>query len=366
MKKKFIIVAGARPNFMKIAPLMKELKKYPSIKPVLVHTGQHYDFLMSDVFFKDLGISQADIYLNVGSASHAMQSAKIMMAFEEVLLKEKPDLVIVVGDVNSTLACSLVASKMNIKVAHVEAGLRSFDRTMPEEINRVVTDSISDYLFVSEKSGLINLKNEGVKKRKVFFTGNIMIDALLSNMKKINASSVLKNFSLQPGSYVVLTLHRPSNVDSRQALAEIYDIIGSVSQKIKIVYPIHVRTKEKMKLFHMMDTFNNLTNLTMIEPLGYVDFVKLVKDSKLVITDSGGIQEETTVLGIPCLTMRDNTERPVTIQEGTNILVGRNKRKIISSVNKILRGEKERKKNKIPQFWDGKAAQRIVKVLSAI
>jgi UDP-N-acetylglucosamine 2-epimerase (non-hydrolysing) len=367
--KKIIIVAGARPNFVKIAPLIREFNKHKSRFDVsLVHTGQHYDFEMSEVFFQNLEIPKPDIYLNIGSASHAVQVAKIMVAFEKIVLKEQPDLVIVVGDVNSTAACSLVASKLSIEIAHVEAGLRSFDRTMPEEINRIVTDSLSDLLFVSEASGIKNLKKEGVNSGKVHFAGNVMIDTLLSNMKKIRKSGILESLSskrvddgIKPGYYSVLTLHRPSNVDSEETLSEIYDILLAVSQKIKIVYPVHPRTKNMIKTHNFLEKFEGLDNLLMIDPVGYIDFIKLVKESKFVLTDSGGIQEETTVLKVPCLTMRENTERPVTVKEGTNILAGRNKTKIVNAVNKILQGKW--KKSKVPEFWDGKTAQRIVKVL---
>lgn len=369
MSKKIILVAGARPNFVKIEPLMREFKRHKKyFRGSLVHTGQHYDFGMSEVFFQNLKIPKPNIYLNVGSASHAAQTAKIMTAFEKVVLKEKPDLVIVVGDVNSTLACSLVASKLNVKVAHVEAGLRSFDRTMPEEINRIVTDFLSDYLFVSEESGIRNLRREGIDSKKVHFVGNVMIDTLLSNMDKIDKSNILKRKlsamsygQLLPKTYVVLTLHRPGNVDSSESLSKIYSVLKSISEKIKIVYPIHPRTKKMIRVHNFLKKFESLKNLMMIEPLGYIDFVKLVKESKFVLTDSGGIQEETTVLGIPCFTMRENTERPVTITEGTNTIVGNDHNKIMNEVGSILEGKV--KQGKIPELWDGKTAERIVNVL---
>lgn len=370
MRKKIILVAGARPNFMKIAPLIREFKKHKNKFSIsLVHTGQHYDFEMSGLFFQNLNIPRPDIYLKVGSHSHAVQTARIMSAFEKVALDEKPDLVMVVGDVNSTLACSLVASKLRVRVAHVEAGLRSFDRTMPEEINRIVTDSLSDYLFVSEESGIKNLKREGVHPGRIFFVGNVMIDTLLWNMKQIDKSPVLKSPALKcnssflkPRSYSVLTLHRPNNVDSPKALSEIFDILTSISEYIKIIYPVHPRTRKMIKSLGFADKFAGITNLTMIDPLGYIDFIKLVKNSLCVLTDSGGIQEESTVLGIPCLTMRENTERPVTLSEGTNYLVGRNKKKIIQCVRLFLNGKA--KKKSVPQLWDGKAAQRIVKIIA--
>lgn len=363
MKKHILIVAGARPNFMKIAPLLHEFKKYKShFEVLLVHTGQHYDVEMSEVFFQNLKMPKPDIYLNVGSASHAVQTAKIMVAFENVVLEEKPDLVIVVGDVNSTLACSLVASKLNTKIAHVEAGLRSFDRTMPEEINRIVTDSLSDYLFVSEKSGLGNLKSEGINSDKVHFVGNVMIDTLLANLSIINESDILSKYELADNEYAIMTLHRPSNVDSEEALSEIFDILNSVSQRIKIVYPIHPRTNRMIKKHNFLNKFRQLNNLLIVDPLGYIDFVKIMKESKFVLTDSGGIQEESTFLGIPCLTMRENTERPVTIEKGTSYLVGRNKEKVLLYIEDILDGKS--KNGSIPELWDGKAAKRIVQILS--
>jgi UDP-N-acetylglucosamine 2-epimerase (non-hydrolysing) len=360
--KKILVIAGARPNFVKIAPLMKAFQKHRDrFQVMLVHTGQHYDFAMSEVFFRNLEIPRPDIFLEVGSASHALQTAKIMTSFEEVCVKEQPDIVIVVGDVNSTLACSLVAAKIGIKVVHVESGLRSFDRTMPEEVNRLVTDSLSDYLFVSEESGLANLKKEGVSSKKIFYVGNIMIDTLLSSTEKIEQSDVLNALKIKPGEYAVLTLHRPSNVDSKMSLSKIYEILRFISEKLTIVYPIHPRTKKMLETFGLLSTYEGLSGLKMIEPLGYIDFIKLVKDSRFVLTDSGGIQEETTVMKIPCLTMRENTERPVTIRQGTNVLVGTDKARIVTHVKRILTGKS--KKSKIPRFWDGKTAGRIVSII---
>lgn len=360
--KRIIIVAGARPNFIKIAPLMREFKRAGSyFDTVLVHSGQHYDFDMSEIFFQSLKIPKPEIYLNVGSASHAVQTAEIMASFERVVLKKKPDLVIVVGDVNSTIACALVASKLNVKVAHVEAGLRSFDREMPEEINRIVTDSISDLLFVSESSGFINLKREGINSEKIHFVGNIMIDTLLSNIRIINQSDILKKFKLKRKKYAVLTLHRPSNVDSEESLSEIFQILESISEKTKMIYPMHPRTMSMIIKHNFLNSFERLNNLIMVEPMGYIDFIKLVKESNYVLTDSGGIQEETTVLGIPCLTMRENTERPATVKQGTNYLVGRDKGKIKRCLTAIK--NKKAKKGDIPKLWDGKTAKRIVKTL---
>lgn len=361
-EKKIIVVAGARPNFMKIAPLVRHLKKIKQIKTLLVHTGQHYDFQMSEVFFQELNIPAPDIHLNVGSGSHAAQTAHIMTAFEKVIVNEKPDLIVVVGDVNSTVACSIVASKMNVKVAHIEAGLRSFDRTMPEEINRIITDSISDYLFVSEESGLKNLAKEGVSKNKVYYVGNIMIDTLLFSKSKIDSSQILKDIGLAKKSYATLTLHRPSNVDSAFGLSEVYEILTQITKRTKIVYAIHPRTRKMMESHGFLKKFEGITGLMMIDPLGYMDFIKLVKESKFILTDSGGIQEESTVLDIPCLTMRENTERPATVSRGTNVLVGRDKKLILNSVNKILDGRW--KKRTIPRYWDGHAAPRIVNILN--
>jgi UDP-N-acetylglucosamine 2-epimerase (non-hydrolysing) len=363
LMKKVIVVAGARPNFMKVAPLMRELKRYPRhFQCLLVHTGQHYDFEMSEVFFQNLQIPKPDIYLNVGSSSHAIQTAKIMITFEKVLLREQPDVIIVVGDVNSTLACSLVASKLHIKIAHVEAGLRSFDRTMPEEINRIITDSLSDYLFVSEESGVRNLKREGINSPKIYFVGNIMIDTLLFNLPVVNKSNIVKELNLTKERYCVMTLHRPSNVDSATSLSEIYSIMESISRMMQIIYPVHPRTRKMFKALNYLDKFNGINGFRMIEPLGYIDFIKLLKGSICALTDSGGIQEETTILKIPCMTMRDNTERPITVTRGTNHLVGRNKRKIMRHVGNILRGKM--KKGNIPDLWDGKTAARIVDILA--
>lgn len=324
-----MFVAGARPDFVKIAPLLREFANHRNVfETCLVHTGQHYDFEMSGVFFQGLQIPEPDIHLNVGSHSHAVQTARIMIAFEKVLMKNRPDLVVVVGDVNSTVACALVASKLGVKVAHVEAGLRSFDRTMPEEINRVVTDSISDYLFVSEQSGIRNLKREGVPSEKVHFVGNVMIDSLLWSGPLVGRSNILDTLNLTEEGFGVVTLHRPANVDSNGTLSEVYDILRLVSEKIELVYPAHPRTRSMLERFGLLEKWEDLTNLRFIDPLGYLDFVRLMRDSRFLLTDSGGIQEETTALGIPCLTMRENTERPVTVTRGTNTLVGKDKGKI--------------------------------------
>src|SRR6187399_2548888 len=358
--KKIISVVGARPNFMKVAPIHFEFEKHKHIvKHLICHTGQHYDEKMSKVFFDELGLPNPDFDLGVGSGSHAVQTAGIMIEFEKVLQQEKPDLIIVVGDVNSTIACSLVAKKMNISVAHIEAGLRSFDRTMPEEINRILTDSISDFLFVTEQSGLDNLKNEGVDESKVFFTGNVMIDSLIQNKGKINTSQVLASLGLEKATYVLCTLHRPNNVDSKHSLESILGTLNSFAQKKKIVFPVHPRTRTKMKEFGIDHALSE--NIIVTDPIGYIDFLCLIKNSSLIITDSGGIQEETTYLGIPCVTLRDNTERPVTISIGSNYLAGTDVSKLSKIVTDILNGNV--KKNHIPPLWDGKAAERICKIL---
>ena len=358
---KIVNVVGARPNFMKIAPLIEEMKRYPQIEQILVHTGQHYDSNMSKLFFGELGIPEPDIYLGVGSDSHAKQTAEIMKRFEDVLIKEKPDLLIVVGDVNSTLACSLVASKLHIKVAHVEAGLRSYNWEMAEEINRVVTDRLSDYLFTTSKDACENLENEGIRKDKIFFVGNVMIDTLLKHKKKVDKSKILEKLGLRKGDYAGLTMHRPENVDKKEILELLLSAIEEIQKNIKIIYPLHPRTRKMITKFGFEDWLRNMGNLIVTAPLGYLDFIKLVSNARFMLTDSGGIQEETTILGVPCLTLREETERPVTVSEGTNIIVGVDREKIINESLKLIEGDKI--KGDIPALWDGKAAERIVKVL---
>jgi len=337
------------------------MTKYDNIKPVLVHTGQHYDERMSKLFFRDLQLPRPDIYLNVGSASHAVQTAKIMMAFEQVIEQEKPDLIIVVGDVNSTAACSMVAAKMNTKIAHVEAGLRSFDRSMPEEINRLVTDVLSDFLFVTEKSGLENLNREGIADHKVHFVGHVMIDSLIHFSSIAEKSEILRQLNLTPGEYALVTLHRPANVDHKENFIRLIDAFEVIEKQIKIVFPIHPRARKMIERFELESRIEAMQNLMLLEPLGYLDFMKLMHHAKMVLTDSGGIQEETTYLGIPCITMRENTERPITVEVGTNVLVGNNTGRIIAEAQKVLDGKA--KKGQIPELWDGKAAERIVKIL---
>jgi UDP-N-acetylglucosamine 2-epimerase (non-hydrolysing) len=355
-KIRVISVVGARPNFVKISSFMREMQKTGKFLNLLVHTGQHYDRNMSQLFFKDLSIPRPNVNLGVKGTSHAAQTGEIMKRFEKVCLDFKPQLVVVVGDVNSTIACALTAVKLGIKVAHIEAGLRSFDRTMPEEINRILTDTISDFLFVSEPSGMKNLKKEGIPSRRVFFVGNTMIDTLLSNKNKAKKSSVLNKMNLTREKYSVLTLHRPSNVDDRETLRGIFKALEKISKQMPIVFPIHPRTLKKIRQFRINTAF-----LRIVPPLGYLDFLCLMENAKLVLTDSGGIQEETTILGIPCLTLRKNTERPVTAEKGTNKIAGVNPAVIEREARRIMEGKGRRK---VPiKFWDGNASSRIIKKL---
>jgi UDP-N-acetylglucosamine 2-epimerase (non-hydrolysing) len=357
---KIVHVVGARPNFVKIASVLRACNKTPEIHSLLVHTGQHYTEEMDKVFFDALQIPAPDINLEVGSGTHAQQTAEIMKRFEPVLLQHKPDAILVVGDVNSTVACALVAAKLGVKIIHVEAGLRSFDRTMPEEINRVLTDSISDILFITEPSGIVNLKKEGVDSAKVHFVGNVMIDTLEWSRGKAAASSILEQLKLDKKQYVVITLHRPSNVDHHQSLDGILDDLTEIQKEIKIVFPVHPRTANSLSAGGFMQKLEKLPNMIITRPRGYLDFLKLMSEAKIVITDSGGIQEETTVLGVPCLTVRDNTERPITTTEGTNILVGTERGKILNGYREIARTPKTYSR---PQLWDGRASERIVKIL---
>jgi len=379
---KVINVVGTRPNFMKIAPIIRQMRRSPAtFKPILVHTGQHYDYEMSRVFFKDLELSEPDIYLEIGSGTHAEQTGKVMIEFEKVLIREKPDLVVVVGDVNSTLAAALSAVKLHIPVAHVEAGLRSRDREMPEEINRVLTDAISDYLFTPSPDAHENLRREGIPEEKIFFVGNVMVDTLLWSKEKARKSDILARLGLitkndsRAADYTLLTLHRPSNVDNKKSLKRILDALWEIQKRIKIIFPIHPRTRRKLREFGYQSFLSNsgqwdstiqslnwqTNSVILTPPLAYLDFLKLEMKAKLIMTDSGGIQEEATILGVPCLTLRETTERPVTVTEGTNVVVGNDGNRIIKEALKILGGE--RKRGKRPQFWDGGAAERIVKIL---
>jgi UDP-N-acetylglucosamine 2-epimerase (non-hydrolysing) len=360
---KFLLVAGARPNFMKIAPIVeafRQVQKYnPPMEVLLVHTGQHYDKTMSNDFFEDLQIPPPDINLGVGSGTHAQQTARIMIAFEEVCTKHRPDWVIVVGDVNSTLACTLTAKKLAIRVAHVEAGLRSRDITMPEEINRLCTDSIADLLFTTDRIASENLRCEGVAEDRIFFVGNTMIDTLLHNLDRIR--SLPLSADMPSGDFAVVTLHRPSNVDNPNTLSSILGAIADVSRSIPVVFPAHPRTAGRIKEFGFIDRFQSPAQIRLIDPVSYLSFIALVMQCKLVLTDSGGIQEETTVLGIPCVTMRPNTERPITCEIGTNILVGTDATRIRTAAFSVLAGDV--RQHSIPEKWDGHAAARIVDVL---
>lgn len=359
---KVISVVGARPNFMKIAPLHKAFQKYSGVQHRIVHTGQHYDANMSKVFFDDLELPHPDFYLGVGSGSHAEQTAKIMVEFEKIVLAEKPDAVVVVGDVNSTLACSLVCAKLLIPVAHVEAGLRSFDRTMPEEINRILTDSIADFLFVSERSGLANLHNEGIADSRVFFVGNVMIDSLIQFREKANRSMIKKSLGADGKRYALVTLHRPSNVDVQESLMNVLSMLEKISKQHTVIFPVHPRTRKMIDEFKLTDRLHLNANMVFCDPLSYVDFLCLLESAALAITDSGGIQEETTYLGIPCLTVRENTERPVTVTEGTNTLTGFDYERTAAEATMVFQGKY--KKGHIPELWDGKTAERITKILA--
>ncbi|MCG3147375.1 MAG: UDP-2,3-diacetamido-2,3-dideoxy-D-glucuronate 2-epimerase [Verrucomicrobiae bacterium] len=350
---KIVNVVGARPNFMKIAPLLREYRRFPDeFEPVLVHTGQHYDANMSDLFFRQLEIPPPDVFLGVGSGSHAEQTAKVMVEMEKLLVAKPADLVVVVGDVNSTMAATIVAAKLCIPVAHVEAGLRSGDRTMPEEVNRIVTDALSDYLFTTSPDADENLRREGIPAGKIHFVGNVMIDTLL-RLKEIAGRS--------EGRYGVVTLHRPSNVDEKAVLTEILSALDVIQKDLPLVFPVHPRTAGRLKQFGLWEEMSRWPNLKLMEPVGYLDSLRLLAGATVVLTDSGGMQEETTALGVPCLTIRENTERPVTVTEGTNTLVGTSHARIVGEARKILTGGGKR--GRVPKYWDGQAAQRIVQCL---
>lgn len=361
---KILIIAGARPNFMKIAPIMHAMRKSSKLEPILVHTGQHYDVKMSDTFFDELNIPRPDISLEVGSDTHARQVAKIMERFEPVCDEQKPQAILVVGDVNSTMACSIVAAKKEIKIIHVEAGIRSRDRSMPEEINRMVTDAITDILMPPSRDAVENLLAEGHAPEKIHLVGNIMIDTLLESRDLINKSEILKTLNLQTGNFVSLTLHRPSNVDNMDNFRKILTALEIIQQELPIVFPIHPRTRKMISEFGLGDYVASMKNLILTDPLGYFDFGKLISASRFVLTDSGGIQEETTIYGIPCITLRENTERPVTVWEGTNELAGCDTETIIALARQILDGNW--KKGRIPELWDGAAAGRIISILEEV
>jgi UDP-N-acetylglucosamine 2-epimerase (non-hydrolysing) len=370
------LVAGARPNFMKISPIARKLKK-ENLPHKIIHTGQHYDIQMSEAFFKDLAIPEPDINLGIGSGSHAEQTGKVMMEFEKVCFEKRPDLVVVVGDVNSTIACALAAAKLLIPVAHVEAGLRSFDMTMPEEINRLLTDQISDFLFTTCKDANVNLRNEGIPENKIFFVGNVMIDTLLGQMEKAQKSDILRRLGLTDHNkvkrFALVTLHRPSNVDDTEILGRILLVLLDFLGQLPVIFSIHPRTLRRLRKFGLMKMIDYREQMSLnrknsgspkivgLPPLGYHDFLCLMGNATIVLTDSGGIQEETTILGIPCLTLRKNTERPITVREGTNVVVGNDPDAIKSHLSKALGRRNPRKK--MPALWDGKAAERIVSVL---
>jgi UDP-N-acetylglucosamine 2-epimerase (non-hydrolysing) len=358
---KILSIVGTRPNFMKIAPIINEFKKQ-NIEHVLVHTGQHYDTEMSKLFFDELELPKPDINLCVGSGSYGEQIGNIIIKLEKILVEQKPDLVVVVGDVNSTLGGALIAKQCGIKVAHVEAGLRSFDNTMPEEINRIRTDKISDFLFTTEKSGDKNLIKEGISEDKIHFVGNVMIDTLLKHKEKAKNSNILSELDIVKDQYCLLTLHRPSNVDNKENFENIISILENIPNNINIIFPIHPRAQKNLENFELNERIKSLNNLKIIDPVGYLDFLHLMNNAKFVLTDSGGIQEETTVLGISCITLRNNTERPTTVEQGTNLLVSTDKDKVIEKLLDII-NDKIKLENRIPELWDGKSASRIVKVI---
>ena len=364
MIKLIHLIVGARPNFMKMAPLYKALKEQSDrYLPSLIHTGQHYDEKMSKLFFEDLGMPEPDAYLHVGSGTHGQQTARIIERYEEYILSgNRPELVIVAGDVNSTIACALVAKKLHIPVAHLEAGLRSFDERMPEEINRVLTDRISDLLLTPSEDGDANLLKEGVPAEKIHLVGNIMIDSLVEHRIKADGSELMSELGISENEpFVLVTLHRPSNVDEVGGLEMLLSAFREIGKQIRIVFPMHPRTSKNIERLGLSSKLAEIPNLIITEPIGYLDFMKLQMNAKLILTDSGGIQEESTFFGVPCLTLRENTERPITITEGTNQLVPLDSKSIVKYSMKILQGEV--KKGTIPKYWDGKAAERVVKVL---
>ncbi len=358
---KIIHVVGARPNYMKIAPVMKAIARAGFAEQRLVHTGQHYDVAMSDVFFTDLGMPVPDVHLGVGSGSHAEQTAKVLLGFERICLEEKPDLVVVAGDVNSTMACAIDCAKLRIPCAHVEAGLRSFDLDMPEEVNRLVTDRLCEILLTPSPDGDENLLKEGTDPRRIFLVGNVMIDTLLTHLPRAKATDTLARLGLTAGGYAVLTLHRPSNVDDPRVLRGLLEAIGAVQKHLPVVFPVHPRTRKRFTEFGLDGAITAMSGLKLVDPLGYLEFLGLTSQAKVVLTDSGGLQEETTALGVPCFTIRENTERPITITEGTNTLVGVDPAKIVAAVAEALAGRG--KAGRTPKLWDGKASERIGEIL---
>ena len=364
--KMLYLVAGARPNFMKIAPIVRALQAHGGLAFKIIHTGQHYDREMNEVFFEELGIPEPDVFMGAGGGSHAQQTAKIMIAFEELCVDKRPDAVLVVGDVNSTLACSIVAKKLNIRVAHVEAGLRSGDMSMPEEINRLVTDSISDWFFVTEPSGVTHLQREGKPDDAIHHVGHVMVDNVLYQAEKLTradtsafeTSAFKARHTANGGRYGVITLHRPSNVDSPEMMSRIGGALTEIAKELPLIFPVHPRTRANLAKFDI----DLGPNITLVGPQGYMAFLDLWKDAAVVLTDSGGLQEETTALGVPCITIRDNTERPITVDEGSNVLAGTDPGTIVAEARKVLRGQG--KAGRRPLWWDGQAATRIVDVLA--
>ena len=355
--KKVLHIVGARPNFMKAAPIHKAIAERGQLAQVLVHTGQHYDVKMSDVFFTDLGMSPPDVYLGIGSGSHAEQTARTMMELEKVFLREKPDLVSVVGDVNSTLAGALVASKMGILISHVEAGLRSFDNRMPEEINRIVTDRLADLLLTPSPDADANLAKEGVEPSRIHLVGNVMIDTLLSSKARAEKLSTLRELGLTAGNYAVCTLHRASNVDDPKVLGGLFSALAHVSTRVPVLFPVHPRTRKMLADHGLSGMLERSPGLRLVEPMGYLEFLALTSQAKLILTDSGGLQEESTALGVPCLTLRENTERPITVEQGTNLVVGTEPVRISEEADRVLDGQG--KKGRVPALWDGRTAERI-------
>jgi UDP-N-acetylglucosamine 2-epimerase (non-hydrolysing) len=367
MKKQIACIVGARPNFMKIAPILKAMNSYPELQPVLIHTGQHYDSNLSDIFFQELGIARPDISLGIGSGTHAQQTADVMVATEKVLLEAHDrgqpfHRMVVVGDVNSTAAAAIAAVKLNIPVAHVEAGLRSFDRSMPEEINRLLTDAISDMLLVSEPSGMDNLKREGHPAEQLHLVGNVMIDTLKTQVERARQRSTLTDLGLQPAGYGVITLHRPSNVDDVETLRSLVKVLSEVAARLPMVFPIHPRTQARLQDFDLWQTLQAATGMHCLGPLGYLDFLCLTSQAKVIVTDSGGLQEESTALGVPCLTLRANTERPVTVSQGTSTLIGNSASELKRYLQDVIEGRY--KVGICPELWDGLAATRIAEILA--
>ena len=361
---KVVLVVGARPNFMKVAPVVAAMRERSSqFEPLLVHTGQHYDEKMAWIFFEQLHMPRPDVYLGVGSASHAVQTAQIMTGFEPVVRDWKPDWVVVVGDVNSTMACALTSVKMLVPTAHVEAGLRSRDRTMPEEINRLVTDHVCDLLLTPSYDADDNLRREGIDAEKIVRVGNVMIDSLRASESLADESAILSDLKLNPRAYGLVTLHRPSNVDNQEVFSDLLDAMDAIQKELPLAFPVHPRTRRMLQETGLAARVAAMPRLYLVEPVGYLDSLKLQKNAVLVLTDSGGIQEETTALGVPCLTLRETTERPITVEQGTNIVVGTSRARIISEAFKILNGDS--KTGRIPEMWDGKSANRIIEAMLA-